>query len=209
MSDLFPDSVILIFAKAPVLGQVKTRLQPEMTLDEALSAHIELTKMTLNRAFEASICPVKLYCAPNTEHVFFKSIARNFPVQLVQQNGDDLGQRMANAFIQELFIYRHVILIGCDCPSLTSADFHFAFRALHEGYDVVVAPAEDGGYVLLGMNAYQVALFQDMPWSSPQLMPQTRRAIQEAGLQAFEMPMQWDVDVYRDWQRFLSNKKMN
>jgi len=74
MNCAFPNSVLIIFCKAPITGQVKTRLQPELSPDEAVSAHIELTQMTLRRAFEQALSPVQLYCSPNSDHPFFNNV---------------------------------------------------------------------------------------------------------------------------------------
>lgn len=203
MQHLFPNSVLLIFCKAPIPGQVKTRLQPALSAEQAAAAHIELTKMTLARAFEKSLCPVWLYCYPDTEHPFFKRCAEQYPLNLAIQRGDDLGIRMLNAFKASLASYRHALLIGCDCPSLTAADLEKALTALQDGDDVVIAPAEDGGYVLIGLNAPQPMLFQDMVWGNERVLPETRRRAKAAKLQTFELDLQWDVDELADWQRFL------
>lgn len=202
MNYLFPDSVLLIFCKAPVPGQVKTRLQPELSAEQAASAHIELTQMTLARAFEKPLCPVELYCSPDTEHPFFKQCAEQYPVSLATQRGDDLGIRMLYAFNESLASYRHALLIGCDCPSLTIADLTYAFEALQSGYDAVLAPAEDGGYVLLGMNEPQPVLFENMVWVNATVMAESRRRATEAKLKICELNTQWDVDDIKDWRRF-------
>lgn len=150
MSYLFPDGVLLIFCKAPVAGQVKTRLQPALTALQAVEAHIELTRFTLDRAFRQSLCDVRLYCAPGPEHEFFQRCAATYPVTLHEQEGAGLGERMQAAFAETLQAYRHAVLIGCDCPSLTVEDLREAFAALSDGADLVLGPAEDGGYVLIG-----------------------------------------------------------
>lgn len=202
MNYLFPSSVLLIFCKAPVPGQVKTRLQPALSAEQAATVHIKLTRMTLARAFAKSLCPVWLYCYPDTEHPFFKRCAEQYPLNLAIQHGDDLGMRMLNACQAGLARYRHVLLIGCDCPSLTSADLETALTALQDGHDVVIGPAEDGGYVLIGLNAPQPMLFQDMIWGNDRVLPETRRRAKAAKLRIFELDLQWDVDELKDWQRF-------
>ncbi len=203
MNYLFPDCVLLIFCKAPIAGQVKTRLQPALSAEQAASAHIELTQMTLARAFQKPLCPVQLYCSPDTEHPFFKQCAEQYPVRLATQRGDDLGIRMLNAFKESLASYRHALLTGCDCPSMTVAALEKALTALQDGNDVVIAPAEDGGYVLIGLNTPQPTLFEDMVWGNEWVLPETRRRAKEANLQTFELDLQWDVDELADWQRFL------
>jgi hypothetical protein len=202
MSYLFPDCVLLIFCKAPVAGQVKTRLQPALSAAQAVAAHIELTRFTLDRAFRQPLCDVRLYCAPDPEHMFFQQCAANYPLTLHRQNGAGLGERMQAAFADALQIYRHVVLIGCDCPSLTVENLRQAFAALIDGADLVLGPAEDGGYVLIGMSRAQADLFVNMPWGSNAVMAETRLRVTESGLKLHELAEQWDVDTVEDWRRF-------
>lgn len=203
MTYRFADSVLLIFCKAPVAGQVKTRLQPALSAEQAVAAHIALTRFTLERAFRLPLCEVWLYCAPDTRHDFFMQVAERYPVHLRRQTGAGLGERMQAAFAEALSRYRHAILIGCDCPSLTPDDLQEALQALADGIDLVTAPAEDGGYVLVGMNKSHPGLFSAMPWGSNEVMTETRRRADIAGLNAYELAVQWDVDTIADWQRFL------
>ncbi|MGZ8908011.1 MAG: TIGR04282 family arsenosugar biosynthesis glycosyltransferase [Methylobacter sp.] len=204
MTYLFPDSILLIFCKAPIAGQVKTRLQPLLTTEQAVAAHRQLTHLTLERAFQQPLCEVQLYCVPDTRHDFFRQCAKAYPLTLTQQCGDDLGERMLRAFKEALSRYRHAILIGCDCPSLTVDDLQQALIALQNGKDVVVAPAEDGGYVLIGMNVPQPVLFESMSWGNDKVMAETRRRAAMASLDLHELAMQWDIDLPEDWIRYLS-----
>lgn len=206
MTSLFPDSVLLIFCKAPIAGQVKTRLQPALTAEQAAVAHRQLTAGTLERAFQQPLCPVMLCCAPDVDHAFFRQCAAKYPLQVTDQRGNDLGERMHNAFVAALLRYRQAILIGCDCASMTADDLRQALVALQSGKDVVIAPAEDGGYVLIGLNAVRPILFSDMPWGSDRVMAETRRRINKAGLNLHELAQQWDVDTIEDWRRYLNLK---
>lgn len=160
--------------------------------------------MTLARAFQQSLCAVKLYCAPDTSHAFFQQCTRDYPLTLATQRGGDLGERMLNAFSEALACYRHAILVGCDCPSLTVDDLRQGLDALENGYDVVIGPAEDGGYVLIGLNAARPVLFTGMIWGNQTVMAETRRRAADAPLKVYELPKQWDVDTAEDWVRFCS-----
>ncbi|MBS3964104.1 MAG: TIGR04282 family arsenosugar biosynthesis glycosyltransferase [Methylomonas sp.] len=200
----FPDSVLLIFCKAPIPGQVKTRLQPTLSAEQAAQAHRQLSIMTLNQAFQQPLCSVELHCAPDSHDHFFQDCARRYPLTLKTQRGADLGERMQHAFADALSRYRHVLLMGCDCPSLSCDDLRQALMKLHEGYDAVIAPADDGGYVLIGLNQAQPGLFSDMTWGHDQVMAATRRRAEANGLSLYELDRQWDVDNYQDWQRYLA-----
>jgi uncharacterized protein len=204
MTCLFPDSVLLIFCKAPVAGQVKTRLQPALTPEQSVAAHRQLTRLTMDRAFQQPLCTVVLCCSPDSEHPFFQQCAKDYPLMLTQQRGTNLGERMHLAITDALFRYRHAVLVGCDCPSLAADDLRQALQALEDGNDCVIAPAEDGGYVLIGLNAPQPGLFDDMDWGTGSVMAETRYRVVKAGLSLYELGMQWDVDTIEDWKRYLS-----
>lgn len=203
----FPDSLLIVFCKAPVAGQVKTRLQPALSAAQAAEVHEQLTLMTLERAFQQNLCPVQLCCAPDSRHPFFQTCAERFPVGLAEQRGTELGSRMHNAFCDAFRRYRHAVLMGCDCPSLTAADLQHAFTALRHGNDAVLAPTEDGGYVLIGLNAPQPVLFANMRWGHDQVMAVTRRRLRDTQLVWQELVQQWDVDRLEDWQRYLAEIK--
>lgn len=110
---------------------------------------------------------------------------------------------MQQGFEDALGRYRHALLMGCDCPSLSGDDLRWALTALHEGHDAVSAPADDGGYVMIGLNQVQPRLFSDMSWGHDQVMSSTRRRSEDIGLKVYELDSQWDVDTYQDWQRYL------
>jgi len=196
------DAVILIFCKAPIAGQVKTRLIPTLTAEQAAQLHIELTLNTLQRATQQPLCPVQLWCTPSINHEFFNTLAQNYPITLWQQQGNDLGERMNHALNTALKHYQRAVLIGCDCPSLTPQDLAAAIHALNEQTPVVLAPAEDGGYVLIGLNRPHPELFTDMPWSQSHLMQQTRARCQQHGIAYCELSTQWDVDTPADLLRY-------
>lgn len=188
----------MIFCKAPIPGQVKTRLIPKLTPEQAAELHIELSTKTLQRATQNSLCPVQLWCTPTTDHVFFTASKAAYSVDLQQQQGADLGERMHRAFCSALISYSHVLLMGCDCPSLTEQDLEEALIALNQEHDVVLAPAEDGGYVLIGLNRPHAELFSNMPWGTERVLNQTRNRIEHYRLRHYELSEQWDLDTPED-----------
>jgi rSAM/selenodomain-associated transferase 1 len=204
----YPDAVLLIFCKAPIAGQVKTRLIPTLTAEQAMQLHIELSLSTLQRATQNALCPVELWCTPTMNHEFFTSAAHNYPITLQQQQGEDLGERMNHALCTALKYYKRAILIGCDCPSLTSQDLATAITALNDKTTAVFAPAEDGGYVLIGMNRLHPELFTNMPWSSSQLVAQTHARCQQYGIAYYDTLTQWDVDTPEDLARYYQHKQV-
>ena len=198
----YPDAVVMIFCKAPVAGQVKTRLTPELTAEQAMQVHIELTQRTLQLATQSHLCPVQLWCMPSTDHAFFIASAQTWPVILQQQKGNDLGERMNHAFCSALNNYSHALIVGCDCPSLTEQDLEEALIALKQQKCCVLAPAEDGGYVLIGLNQAHPELFDNMPWGTEHVLEQTRIRIKQYNLHHYELKEQWDVDAPKDLTRY-------
>jgi rSAM/selenodomain-associated transferase 1 len=202
MRYLYPDAVLLIFCKAPIAGQVKTRLMPTLTAEQAMQVHSELSLSTLQRATEQPLCAVQLWCAPTIDHEFFISAADKYPITRHLQHGADLGERMNHALCAALKHYKRAVLIGCDCPSFTTQNLAEAISALNEQTTAVFSPVEDGGYVLIGLSRPQPELFVDMPWSKPHLMSATRARCQQYGIVYQELAMQWDVDTPDDLLRY-------
>ncbi|WP_022949586.1 TIGR04282 family arsenosugar biosynthesis glycosyltransferase [Methylohalobius crimeensis] len=201
---VYPDAAILIFCKAPVPGKVKTRLLATLTPAQAAAVHARLSRTLVTRLISARLAPVYLYCHPDTRHPFFGALKRRYGVRLEKQQGADLGDRMARAFRDRLSVSRAALIVGCDCPSLTPADFRAALTMLSQNTDVVLGPAEDGGYVLIGLPRPQPELFREMAWGKETVLADTRRRIRDLNLKAWELPLQWDLDRPRDLRRWQS-----
>jgi len=199
----YPNTAILVFCKAPIAGQVKTRLIPDLSAEQACDVHIELSHRTLQLLSAPQLCPVQLWCAPDTTHSFFRSCADNYHVSLHQQQGEDLGDRMLHAIADALTSYSSVLLIGCDCPSLTVDDIECAIMSL-EHNDIALAPAEDGGYVMIGMNQVHPDVFINMTWGNDAVLSSTRKRIESQNLSLAETNTQWDVDTIADYHRYLN-----
>ncbi len=200
---------LMIFCKAPVPGQVKTRLIPELGPDGAAALFTKLAKGTIATARQSSIEDIYLYCSPDISHSFFASCVDEFRISLRQQQGGDLGERMAGAFGDVLAVYGSAVLIGCDCPDLASADLDAASAALGSGADVVLGPCEDGGYYLVGLQRTLPQLFEHMQWGSPEVLDKTRERITGSGLAVTELPLRWDVDRPIDLYRYLDGYDVN
>lgn len=190
--------MILVFAKAPVAGAVKTRLIPALGAETASRLHARLTRHALTTAVTAHACPVQLWCAPDTAHPFFAECQRDFGIALHTQQGSDLGMRMAHAFNTALRDYRQAVIIGSDCPLLSGCDLISALTALHSGCDAVLGPAHDGGYVLLGLHRTAPELFDHIPWGTPDVLALTRERLQQLQWRASELPVHRDVDRPED-----------
>lgn len=188
---------VAVFAKAPVAGAVKTRLAGLLGADAAASLHAALVRHTLSTAVQSRLGRVTLWCAPDAGHPFFARCAEQFAVALEQQGEGDLGMRMEHAFAQAR---GPLLLLGSDCPVFTVAHLHAAAEALAD-HDAVFVPAEDGGYVLVGLARPVPGLFEGVGWGTPAVMAQTRARLAAARARWHELPALWDVDRPEDFAR--------
>jgi uncharacterized protein len=201
MSATNPDLEILVFAKAPVAGTAKTRLIPLLGAEQAAALQARLLVRALATAAAAAPARVELWCAPDATHPALITAAQKHGATLHVQHGDDLGVRMAHAFASALQRTSHVLCIGTDCPALTVQHLHDAAAALRANHDAVFAPAEDGGYTLVGLSKNEPRLFNGIAWSSERVMLQTRERARACGLRWHELETLWDVDRPEDWHR--------
>ncbi|MFZ2288197.1 MAG: TIGR04282 family arsenosugar biosynthesis glycosyltransferase [Halopseudomonas yangmingensis] len=188
---------LLIFAKAPVPGQVKTRLIPALGAEGACALYLRLLEHCLQQTADWS-GPRLLYCAPDTQHPALQRLTTQHGLQLRVQQGEDLGQRMGNALAQHP---EGALLIGSDCPDLGCQHLQAAAEALRQ-HDCAILPSKDGGYVLIGLRRPHAAPFADMQWSHPQVLADTRLRLQQAGLSLWLGETLWDLDEPEDLPRF-------
>jgi len=191
---------VAVFAKAPVAGQVKTRLAPLLGDEGAAALHAQLVRRALSTAVAAGIGAVELHCAPDERHELFARCAAQFGVDLVAQRGADLGARMRNAFERAFEQGHALVVIGTDCPGLDADDLRAARDALARA-PAVLSPAEDGGYVLIGLVASVPGLFDGIDWGTSTVLAQTRRRFAQAGVQCAELRELWDLDRPEDYAR--------
>ncbi|HEY5929868.1 MAG TPA: TIGR04282 family arsenosugar biosynthesis glycosyltransferase [Burkholderiales bacterium] len=197
------ETTVQVFARAPVAGTVKTRLIPILGSHGAAALHRSLIEHSLAMARESGLGQVELWCTPDTGDLFFQSCKERFGVTLHRQCGGDLGARMLDALGDGLERSRNVFLLGSDCPSLTAADLRAGARALRDGRDAVFCPAEDGGYMLVGVSHAMPALFEAMTWGTDTVMEETRQRLHNLGWRWHELPQRWDVDRPEDYQRLV------
>lgn len=189
---------IVILAKAPIPGFAKTRLIPAIGAHAAAVLQERLTERTVATALAAGIGPVTLFCDPDATHDTFLKMVTRMKITLRPQPPGDLGTRMLAAVATST---GPVLVIGTDCPALTEAHLRSAAMALRDGNDVVLIPAERGGYVLLGMRKAQPTLFSNIGWGGSSVLADTRARIVEQRLMLIERPPLWDVDTEIDLAR--------
>ncbi len=203
----FPHAKLLVFVKAPVPGQVKTRLMSQYGPRGAAGLYRGMVSRLLSELAPAGLCPVELWCAPSMQHAFFASCRRDYGVELRVQRGSDLGKRMDHALRNALVRCEYAVVVGGDCVSLGIDEIRDALRSLAAGKDAVVAPAEDGGYVLIGLRRSCPPVFRDVSWGGDRVLQATRTRLNRAGLDWAELPTQWDVDRPADVRRMRRGER--
>lgn len=174
-----------MFSRAPVPGRVKTRLEPRLGPWGAARLHARLTAHALRVATAAR-------CGPVEHH------------DTAKQRGADLGARMHRALSRALRRHRGAIVIGADCPALQPRDIARAARSLAAGYDVVITPAQDGGYVLIGARRLSPALFAGIAWGGPSVYAETVARLEALGYRWRALRELWDIDRPEDLERLRS-----
>jgi len=194
---LYPDSLIIIFAREPVVGQVKTRLIPALGQEGATELYTHLLTYALNNVITSNLSSVELCITPESQPDYFSHMSGYEHFDLSFQEGSDLGMRMYNALVQGLKQYSKVILMGTDCPFLTKDDLQEAITSL-DTHDMVYSPASDGGYVLVGAKKVVPEVFENIEWGTDQVMIQSRQALIENQMSWQELSEQDDIDLQSD-----------
>lgn len=204
-----PEPGLIVFARAPDPGRVKTRLVPLLGAAGASRLHARLVERTLRTAGASGFRTVELHCTPKIQNRFFLENQKRFGVRLRAQGRGDLGDRMYRAFERSLRSHREVVLIGSDCPALRAADLRAAVRALRRGADAVFAPAEDGGYALIGLRRLSRRLFEGIEWGGSEVLAQTRRRLKRLRWRWKELRTVWDVDRPEDVARLRKSQLLS
>lgn len=218
---LYENALLIQFAKAPVAGEVKTRLISELGKQGACRVHKLLTEKVMRNLVSGGLAKSYLY-SNNPESVELQSIVntvcQQFKTQMPikKQVGANLGQRMAQAFSNHLLFNQNineaesqeadrkpiVVLVGSDCPALDADYLQQAIIALDDKSeltaDVVIGPADDGGYVLIAMNKAYLSLFDDIEWGSDKVLAQTVDAVKKLDLRLTLLDSLPDIDRPED-----------
>lgn len=189
-------NVILVFVKNILLGKVKTRLAKTKGDVYAFHVYKKLVDYTQKVTEQMTDCDLQIY--------FSDIVIQNKweKHQKLVQQGNDLGERMVNAF-QSAFEkkYESVVIIGSDCPEISPEILTEAFEQL-KNHDVVIGPAEDNGYYLLGMKKLHAELFQNINWSTSEVFPQTKKIATDLNLSVAILKVLSDIDTEEDLKKF-------
>ncbi len=188
---------LAIFARQPVAGQAKTRLQPEYTPARAAEIAACLIRATAELAVSYWPGDVCLYGTPDAEHPLFRELARDLGIQLAAQRGADLGERMRNALCDGLKRRNAAAVIGCDVPHCSGDILDQADHLLAQGRNVI-GPTEDGGYYFIGLSRDYPGLFSDIPWGTPNVLERTLERGAVLGVEFDLLPSLTDIDTVAD-----------
>ena len=191
---------IVVCAKAPLAGFVKTRLIPALGAQGAAALASRMLSHTLAQALAAGAQAVELCMSPAPSDAAWSSVELPQTVESSAQGEGDLGERMNRAMNRALAQQQGpVLLMGTDCPALSTAHILEAARQL-EHHDAVLLPAADGGYVMIGLRAPCPRLFNDMAWSTPVVAYETLHRVASLGLRVWQGPVLHDIDEPADLQ---------
>lgn len=196
----YPDVSLILFAKAPLPGLCKTRLIPCLGEQGAAMLQQDLLRQCVAQLCHEPLCHTQLWCDPDTTHPAFQRLSVEYRLDLYQQQGADLGERMYRAMRCQSADY--TIIIGTDIPLLTKDYIEQAIKALQRGDDAVIGPAEDGGYVLLGLKQVDEALFEEIHWGTAAVFRETCEKMTAGGLSWHENAPLWDLDTVEDLRRY-------
>lgn len=195
---------LLIFAKNLELGKVKTRIAASFGNKEAISIYKYLLEHTAKITESLQLKKIVFYSNYLVQNDCWNKLHFNKTLQ----QGNNLGERMQVAFsVTFQNKYKQVVLIGTDCPYLTSEIIAQAFEMLN-GNDVVIGPAKDGGYYLIGMNQIQSEIFKNIPWSTEIVLKETIKKCAQLQLKYALLPILSDIDDAEDWTAYQLQKQL-
>ncbi|MFC1570687.1 TIGR04282 family arsenosugar biosynthesis glycosyltransferase [Candidatus Omnitrophota bacterium] len=196
-------SSLIIFAKEPEKGKVKTRLEEAFTQKECVELYKAFLKDTL-KLVECVKADEKILAYESSgEASYLKGISEG--LKMYRQVGSDLGERMHNAFCEASSNgSSKIVIIGSDSPTLSPSLVDEAFEKLEES-DIVIGPTSDGGYYLIGLKNPWTGLFKDVEWSTERTLEDTLRNLKEAGKNAYMLSEDHDIDSPEDLKWIISD----
>lgn len=202
-----PQAYLIVFARYPEIGKVKTRLIPDLGAELATDIYKQMAEFTLSQAralrLVRKIC-IQVCFTGGTKAEMQAWLGDDLDYQI--QVGENLGDRLINA-LKTAMTNNPAIVIGTDCPELTTQILDRAFSQLQH-HDLVLGRAIDGGYYLIGLQKFMPQLFTNIPWSTPQVLAKTLDISQKMGLREFMLPTLSDVDTAEDlavWEKVKAN----
>ncbi len=205
----YPTGKIIIFAKQPSVGKVKTRLIPAMGAKRATLLYQQLLQNTVEKVTQLPLlAAVKIYTSPTIQHPLLAQMKHFYPASFLRlQKGKCLGEKMFYAFKEALKGTDFVILIGTDCPEISYQMIQLVCEKIQEkNYQAVIYPAKDGGYVLIALKIAHFGIFRGVAWGTDKVLQQTRQRLRQYGYCWYEGKAFQDFDNPQDIVYFRKNK---
>ena len=190
-----PEPLIIVFLKAPRPGAVKTRLAQSIGPEAACQAYIEMCRSVLETLRDFN--RVQIRFTPDDAHQEIQQLLQPGWNSAPQGNGN-LGDRIERAFQETV---GPAILIGTDCPAIEASDLDESRSAL-DSHPIVIGPARDGGYWLIGMREYNANLFRGINWSTQTVFEETMARAEQANLSVYSLRQLSDIDTEADWKEW-------
>ncbi len=194
------DQALILFAKDPVLGKVKTRLQQSLPADLVLQLYRCFLEDSIEKVLAVDEVDRFIGIFPDTASGFFKDSGKIEAFEFFVQEGVNLGEKMRRAFEGRFADgYRRVVIIGSDSPSLPKEYIEKAFQSTA---DLILGPSTDGGYYLIGMTGQTADVFSQVAWSTDSVLADTLKTVESADISLDLLPVWYDVDEIEEL-RFL------
>lgn len=198
-------SALLVFTRAPIPGETKTRLIPLLGAQGAAEFHQTILLSTLTEANASDFGTVEIWCATESNHPFLEQCEMDYSCAIKIQQGNDLGERMRHAADSVLAENEFVVLIGSDCPAITADILNQSYQHLSNGKDAVLGPSKDGGYYLIGMKESNPGIFQGINWGECDVAENTRQILIRQDLDYVELVELSDIDTPDDYQEYIDH----
>ena len=200
------DNLLIIFLKFPEPGKVKTRIGKEIGHDKAAKIYKSILKYVVSSLSNSSSYQTTVYYDPKEKEADIKDLLNNNKLNLINQKGITLGERIKNAFYaSSMKSIKNVIVIGSDCIEIDKNTVLESFQLLNDGYDVVIGPSTDGGYYLIGLSTFDFDIFDDISWSTDKVFDQTINKIRKQKLKYKILKELNDIDEVQDFNLNLIN----
>ncbi|MFT6389885.1 MAG: rSAM/selenodomain-associated transferase 1 [Cellvibrionaceae bacterium] len=204
---IFPHYQLVVFTKAPCLGKAKTRMQPQLSMEFSLTLHMQLVDYVLSAWNRAKVCPLQLFLAGELTD-FSNALPQWQSLPVLFQQGFGLGERMQNAASDILNEKEGLLIVGTDCPFIDKDYLSQACDKLSQ-YDIVIGPASDGGYVLIGFQILHKEVFESIQWGTESVLSETLQRINQLSLSYFLLPELDDIDHPADIKKLDTLPQFN
>ncbi len=198
---------LIVFTKTPVKGRIKTRLQPHLAPDTILGLYKSFITEAISKCSRLKRIDKFIGCSPSKDNNFINELTRTYKIKSFNQRGENLGERLVNAFKDYLGKgYTEIVIIGSDSPSLPIEYIKKAFLELKKN-DFVLGPCCDGGYYLVGARKVIPEVFHNIPWGTDRVLRKTLGKLNSLNIRYSLIPFWYDIDTIEDLRFFRNHLK--